>query len=77
MKYITATKGKMTQREKIKNLIRENHLQKERIQLLENVINDFHKKMNAMLTFCRIQDRQTEHEILQSKFNKTYQDNDL
>tara|TARA_R110002096_G_scaffold135829_5_gene287919 strand:- start:951 stop:1181 length:231 start_codon:yes stop_codon:yes gene_type:complete len=76
MKYTNVTKGKMTQKEKIKNLIRENYLQKERIKLLENVINDFHKKMNAMLTFCKIQDRQTDYEILQSKFNKTYQDNE-
>tara|TARA_R100000655_G_scaffold2992_6_gene11258 strand:- start:20894 stop:21097 length:204 start_codon:yes stop_codon:yes gene_type:complete len=67
----------MTQREKIKNLIRQNEIQKERIVLLENVIADFHKKMNSLLTFCKIQDRQTEHEIIQSKFNNSYQDDEL
>jgi hypothetical protein len=67
----------MTKSEKIKNLIRENSLQKERIELLENVINDFHKKMNSLLTYCKIQERQTETEILQSKFNNMYQDDDL
>ena len=67
----------MTNREKIKELIKENTLQKERIEFLENVIADFHKKMNSLLTFCKIQDRQTEDEILQSKFNRTYQDNEL
>ena len=45
--------------------------------LLENVIKDFHKKMNSLLTFCKIQDSQTEDEILQSKFNTNYQDDDL
>ena len=67
----------MTNREKIKILTRQNTLQKERIALLENVIKDFHKKMNALLTFCKIQNRQTEDEILQSKFNDAYQDDDL
>lgn len=67
----------MTKSEKIKRLIRENSLQKERIELLENVINDFHKKMNSLLTFCKIQERQTETEILQSKFNNMYQDDEL
>ena len=67
----------MTNREKIKILTRQNTLQKERIELLENVIKDFHKKMNALLTFCKIQNRQTEDEILQSKFNDAYQDDDL
>ena len=66
----------MTKREKIKNLIEEKQLLQERITLLESVIKDFHKKMNGLLTFCKIQDRQTEDEILQSKFNKMYQDND-
>ena len=66
----------MTQREKIKILMKENKIQKERIVLLENLIADFHKKMNSLLTFCKIQDRQTEHEILQSKFNDSYQDDD-
>jgi len=66
----------MTKNEKIKRLIRENTLQKERIALLENVIKDFHKKMNALLTFCKIQNRQTENEILQSKFNDMCQDDD-
>jgi len=67
----------MTKSEKIKRLIRENTLQKERIELLENVIKDFHKKMNALLTFCKIQNSATENEILQSKFNDAYQDDDL
>ena len=67
----------MTNREKIKILTRQNTLQKERIALLENIIQDFHKKMNGLLTFCKIQERQTEDEILQSKFNRTYQDDDL
>jgi len=66
----------MTKSEKIKKLTRENVLQKERIALLENIISDFHKKMNGLLTFCKLQDRQTEDEIIQSKFNTTYQDND-
>tara|TARA_R110002096_G_scaffold99981_4_gene221460 strand:- start:5811 stop:6014 length:204 start_codon:yes stop_codon:yes gene_type:complete len=67
----------MTKSEKIKQLTRQTVLQKERIALLENVIKDFHKKMNSLLTFCKIQDSQTEDEILQSKFNNNYQDNDL
>ena len=67
----------MTKNEKIKRLIRENTLQKERIALLENVIQDFHKKMNALLTFCKIQNKQTENEILQNKFDDMYQDDDL
>ncbi len=67
----------MTKSEKIKILTRENTLQKERIELLENVIKDFHKKMNGLLTFCKIQNKQTENEILQSKFNDAYQDDDL
>jgi len=67
----------MTNREKIKILTRQNTLQKERIALLENVIKDFHKKMNALLTFCKIQNSATENEILQSKFNDAYQDDDL
>ena len=67
----------MTNREKIKILTRQNTLQKERIELLENVIKDFHKKMNALLSFCKIQNSATENEILQSKFNDAYQDDDL
>ena len=67
----------MTKNEKIKRLTRENTLQKERIALLENVIQDFHKKMNALLTFCKIQNKQTENEILQNKFDDMYQDDDL
>jgi len=67
----------MNKSEKIKQLTKENVLQKERIMLLENVIKDFHKKMNALLTFCKIQNKQTENEILQSKFNDMHQDNDL
>ncbi len=67
----------MTKSEKIKILIKENELQKERIIILENVIADFHKKMHGLLTFCKIQNKQTENEILQSKFNNTYQDEDL
>ena len=66
----------MTKSEKIKKLIQENALQKERIMVLENVIKDFHKKMNGLLTFCKMQDRQTEDEILQSRFNNMYQDDD-
>ena len=66
----------MTKSEKIKKLIQENALQKERIMVLENVIKDFHKKMNGLLTFCKIQDRQTEDEILQSRFNNMHQDDD-
>ena len=66
----------MTKSEKIRRLIRENTVQKERIELLENVIKDFHKKMNALLTYCKIQNRQTENEILQSKFNDMHQDDD-
>ena len=67
----------MTNREKIKILTRQNTLQKERIELLENVIKDFHKKMNSLLSFCKIQNSATENEILQSKFNDAYQDDDL
>ena len=67
----------MTKSEKIKQLTRENVLQKERITLLENVIHDFHKKMNALLSFCKIQNKETESEILQSKFDDMYQDDDL
>ena len=67
----------MTKSEKIKRLLKENTLQKERIELLEDVINNFHKKMNSLLTYCKIQERQTETEVLQSKFNSTYQDDDL
>ena len=74
--FIGAINTKMTQKEKIKKLIHENKLQKERIIMLENVIADFHKKMNSLLTFCKIQNQQTEYEILQSKFNDTYQDDD-
>ena len=66
----------MNKSEKIKQLIKENTHQKERIFLLENIIKDFHKKMNALLTFCKIQDRQTEEEIIQSRFNDTFQDED-
>ena len=66
----------MNKSEKIKILIKENQHQKERIILLENLIADFHKKMNSLLTFCKIQDRQTENEILQSKFNDSFQDDD-
>lgn len=66
----------MNKSEKIKMLIKENQHQKERIILLENLIADFHKKMNSLLTFCKIQDRQTENEILQSKFNDSFQDDD-
>ena len=68
----------MNNSEKIKQLTRENVLQKERIMLLENVIKDFHKKMDALLSFCKIQNKETESEILQSKFNDMHQDdNDL
>ena len=67
----------MTKSEKIKILTRQNVLQKERIELLEHVIKDFHKKMNGLLTFCKIQNSSTEDEILQSKFNDAYQDDDL
>ena len=66
----------MNKSEKIKILIKENQHQKERIIFLENLIADFHKKMNSLLTFCKIQDRQTENEILQSKFNDSFQDDD-
>tara|TARA_R100001594_G_scaffold89456_2_gene123882 strand:+ start:159 stop:359 length:201 start_codon:yes stop_codon:yes gene_type:complete len=66
----------MTKRDKIKKLIKENEILEEKIKVLENVIKDFHEKMNGLLTFCKIQDRQTETEILQSKFNNMYQDND-
>ena len=66
----------MNKSEKIKQLIKENTHQKERIFLLENIIKDFHKKMNALLTFCKFQDRQTEEEIIQSRFNDTFQDED-
>lgn len=66
----------MTKKEKIKNLIKENEILEEKIKVLENVIKDFHEKMNGLLTFCKIQNRQTETEILQSKFNNMYQDND-
>ena len=66
----------MNKSEKIKILIKENQHQKERIILLENLIADFHKKVNSLLTFCKIQDRQTENEILQSKFNDSFQDDD-
>jgi hypothetical protein len=66
----------MNKSEKIKNLIKENTHQKERIFLLENVIKDFHKKMHSLLTFCKIQDKQTEEEIIQSRFNDTFQDED-
>lgn len=67
----------MTKSEKIKQLIVENTFHKKRIELLENTIKDFHKKMNGLLSFCKIQSRQTETEILQSKFNNTYQDDEL
>ena len=60
----------------VKKLL-ENTIQKERIKLLEKTIKEFHQKMNALLTFCKIQNKQTENEILQSKFNNTYQDEDL
>ena len=66
----------MTKKEKIKNLIKENEILEEKIKVLENVIKDFHEKMNGLLTFCKIQNRQTETEILQSRFNDMYQDND-
>lgn len=66
----------MNKSEKIKQLIKENTHQKERIFLLENVIKDFHKKMNSLLNFCKIQDRQTEDEILQSKFNTNFQEDE-
>jgi cell division septum initiation protein DivIVA len=66
----------MTKRDKIKKLIEDNEQLEKKIKVLENVIKDFHEKMNGLLTFCKIQDRQTETEILQSKFNNMYQDND-
>ena len=66
----------MTKRDKIKKLIEENEQLEKKIKVLENVIKDFHEKMNGLLTFCKIQNRQTETEILQSKFNRTYQDTD-
>ena len=66
----------MTKRDKIKRLIEENEQLEKKIKVLENVIKDFHEKMNGLLTFCKIQNRQTETEILQSKFNRTYQDTD-
>ena len=66
----------MTKREKIKLLLEENEQLKEKVELLENTLKDFHKKMNGLLTFCKLQSRQTQTEILQSKFNKTYQDED-
>lgn len=66
----------MNKSEKIKQLIKENQHQKERIFLLENVIKDFHEKMHGLLTACKIQERQTENEIIQSRFNDTFQDED-
>ena len=66
----------MTKREKIKLLIKENDELKEKVEQLENTLRDFGKKMNGLLTFCKIQSKQTETEILQSKFNNMYQDND-
>ena len=67
----------MNKNEKIKQLTRQNVLQKERIELLENVIKDFHKKMNGLLDFCKVQNSSTGDEILQNKFDDMYQDDDL
>ena len=61
----------MTKREKIKLLISQNRIQEERIALLENIIKDFHKKMNGLLTFCKLQDKQTDYEIIESSFNRS------
>tara|TARA_R100000655_G_scaffold108800_3_gene161548 strand:+ start:1445 stop:1645 length:201 start_codon:yes stop_codon:yes gene_type:complete len=66
----------MTKTEKIKRLIKENDALIKENDDLKNTLKDFHKKMNGLLTFCKIQSRQTEAEILQSKFNNMYQDND-
>mgnify|MGYP003649607427 FL=1 len=67
----------MNKGEKIKLLLEENVQLKKRIEILENTLKDFHKKMNGLLTFCKIQERQTQTEILQSKFNSTYQDDEI
>jgi len=66
----------MTKREKIKLLLEENSKLEKKIEVLENVIKDFHNKMNGLLNFCKIQEKQTKTEILQSRFNSTYQDED-
>ena len=66
----------MTKKEKIKLLIKENDELKQKVERLEATLSDFGEKMNGVLTFCKIQSRQTETEILQSRFNDMYQDND-
>lgn len=66
----------MTKKEKIKLLIKENDELKQKVERLEATLSDFGEKMNGLLTFCKIQSRQTETEILQSRFNDMYQDND-
>jgi len=66
----------MTKTERIKNLIKENDELKKENETLKKTLKDFHIKMNGLLTFCKIQSRQTHAEILQSKFNNTYQDKD-
>tara|TARA_Y100000590_G_scaffold465328_1_gene637319 strand:- start:1073 stop:1273 length:201 start_codon:yes stop_codon:yes gene_type:complete len=66
----------MTKREKIKLLIKENDELKQKVEKLEDTLKDFGEKMNGLLTFCKIQSRQTETEILQSKFNNMYHDDD-
>ena len=66
----------MTKKEKIKLLIKENDELKQKVERLEATLSDFGEKMNGLLTFCKIQSIQTETEILQSRFNDMYQDND-
>tara|TARA_Y100001973_G_scaffold100674_1_gene162221 strand:+ start:434 stop:634 length:201 start_codon:yes stop_codon:yes gene_type:complete len=66
----------MTKTERIKTLIKEIDELKKQNEHLQNVISDFYHKMNSLLTFCKIQDKQTSDEIIQSKFNNMYQDND-
>lgn len=66
----------MTKTERIKNLLKENDELKKQNAHLQNVISEFHHKMNSLLTFCKIQDQQTSDEIIQSKFNNNYQDTD-
>ena len=66
----------MTKKEKIKLLIKENDELKQKVERLEATLSDFGEKMNGLLNFCRIQSRQTETEIFQSKFNNMYHDDD-
>ncbi len=66
----------MTKTERIKKLIKENDELKKENEHLKNVLKDFSNKMHGLLTFCKLQDRQTGDEIIQSKFNNMYQDND-